>query len=102
MNVFEQIGDSLRRAGFPVEPTPTGQYTPAAQRTGLDDAVTSLRYVAPSGEAAAMIRELAELAKLGYTAEQLRTLVAAAEQSHIIAFQWGRIIHLGKATHESL
>lgn len=48
-------------------------------------------------ETTPMIEQLSELAKLGYGPDQLKQLVHAAEHSQIIAFEHGKIRHIGAA-----
>lgn len=61
-----------------------------------DEALAQLAATAGS-DTTPMIEQLSELAKLGYGPEQLKQLVHAAEQSQIIAFEYGKVRHIGAA-----
>ncbi len=75
-----------------------GQFTSIlAAQVNNEAAVVELHRVTSPAEATAMIRQLSELAKLGYTSDDLERIVKAAERSQIIAFEYGTLRHLGSS-----
>jgi hypothetical protein len=65
---------------------------------GHEAAVVELHRVTTSpAEATLMIGQLSELAKLGYTSDDLSRIVHAAEQSEILAFEYGLVRRIGKS-----
>ena len=63
----------------------------------FDPYVAELYRVCGWRQAQAMLEPLAELAKLGYSAEQLGMIAHAAEHGEILAFEYGRIRRIGKS-----
>jgi hypothetical protein len=83
-----EIGASLARSG--IFPFPSVR----ARQNEQADALAGLIHVAGSN-VAPLLRELTELAKLGHGPEQLARIVHAAEHSQIIAFEAGKVRHIG-------
>lgn len=65
--------------------------------TDLEASYVELVRCSSPSEAKEMIEHVTELAKMGYTADELAKVARAAEHQEILAFEYGRIRRIGKS-----
>jgi len=63
----------------------------------LEAAYVELVRCSSPAEAKEMIEHVTELAKMGYTSDELSKVAHAAEHQEILAFEYGRIRRIGKS-----
>lgn len=66
-----------------------------AMAAAFDPSVAELYRVCYFGQAQGMVEHLTDLAKMGYTAEQMGIIAHAAERGEILSFEYGRIRRIG-------